>query len=716
MAGAEREAVIRIAVRKEGAVEGFRAVRREAEDFTRNVRGGLDDARRSAVSLTDSLRQGVGMAAGFFGIHAGLGLVKDAQRIKREFTEMAFSMEAGGRGLKNWKSLMGEVWAVNRRWGQEVHALTRVYRDLNEEIGGSPDEIAKVLSSVAKAATASGKPVETLGNLGAVLAEKWELPSEKMDDALRSVLSLTSQGGVRLEEFVGQAGRLGPKIRKAGMTGDVDTLSKLLGTMNRAEQASRTPRMGAMALGNLIELLSGETVERRATLLKAGVSGTEINKIKDPLEMMRTIVDATGGKRESIERAFGRTSPQSDILNELARPYLEAVGQLGPKASAKEKQAVGLAAYDEAVARSASVSLSRERFDELASERANDGEAGVNRAMANLTEAVANPALLKGLTELANAFASATKTIGEAGEFLSKKLGLGDPNAPPGAPDGSASPWLVGGGLLGGVGALKLAGGYLGGLGAKLAGGGMVAAGGGTVAAGGAAAGSGGVVAAALKGAFAGSSVLAGPAAGAMAMLAVLGYGKGPSVQGATGAGNMPLDEVLGSSGGGGAPGFGEGRRMREEAILSEYEAIRGVEPIVGSRGALAGLQERMNRGARARLGKRSVDRQEMIDTGTNMLDATSPLLGFALHLAKSGAPTNYGSMTAAGVGSRDQTVDALRQAIEDLYPRERGYRGAPGDSIGTRTDIDSAFRALHGQPMRVEVINPQAFKTGAGL
>ena len=51
MAGAEREAVIRIAVRKEGAVEGFRAVRREAEDFTRNVRGGLDDARRSGLAL-----------------------------------------------------------------------------------------------------------------------------------------------------------------------------------------------------------------------------------------------------------------------------------------------------------------------------------------------------------------------------------------------------------------------------------------------------------------------------------------------------------------------------------------------------------------------------------------------------------------------------------------------------------------------------------------
>lgn len=468
--GAEREASVRVVVRKESAIQDLRTLSNETERFTRATRSGLEESTRAASGLVGTLKQGVGMAASFFGLHAGIGLVRDAMQIREEFQRINFSMEAGKGILRSWSASMADVWAINRRWGQDVGALTRSYGTLYEELGKGPDELASVLDRVARAATASGKPIERLADLGVVLSEKWDVPTEQLDDAFRTIFSLTSQGGVRLEEFMGQAARLGPKARKAGLSGTED-LANLLGFMNRAEQGIATPRQGAMAIGGLIDLLSGDSVEKTQKLRKAGVRGELIKgsqAIKDPFAMMREIVAATGGDRSKIEAGFGKSSPMSDILGELARPYREAVGGLPKDATSAQKRAAGLEAYDRAVEESRRVMMDKSRYEELAAQNAESASAQSARAMADLKAAMMD--LVPTATAVASALRDVVAFIVSLKETKGGKF-FGD------AVDALGPLGMVGVGVAGG-GLLSVAKGYLGGLGAKLAGGATEAAGG----------------------------------------------------------------------------------------------------------------------------------------------------------------------------------------------------------------------------------------------
>ena len=431
--GAEREASVRVVVRKESAIQDLRTLSNETERFTRATRSGLEESTRAASGLVGTLKQGVGMAASFFGLHAGIGLVRDAMQIREEFQRINFSMEAGKGILRSWSASMADVWAINRRWGQDVGALTRSYGTLYEELGKGPDELASVLDRVARAATASGKPIERLADLGVVLSEKWDVPTEQLDDAFRTIFSLTSQGGVRLEEFMGQAARLGPKARKAGLSGTED-LANLLGFMNRAEQGIATPRQGAMAIGGLIDLLSGDSVEKTQKLRKAGVRGELIKgagAVKDPFDMMREIVAATGGDRGKIEQAFGRGSPMADVLTELARPYRDAAAGGGTPA---EKRAAGLKAYDDAVNESRRVMMSKSRYEEIAAERSQEAGANVERAMASVKEAFTKPEVLNAATQLANSLAALTVKVAEFtdSELFKKTAGIVDKAGPGG--------------------------------------------------------------------------------------------------------------------------------------------------------------------------------------------------------------------------------------------------------------------------------------------
>lgn len=430
--GAEREASVRVVVRKESAIQDLRTLSNETERFTRATRSGLEESTRAASGLVGTLKQGVGMAASFFGLHAGIGLVRDAMQIREEFQRINFSMEAGKGILRSWSASMADVWAINRRWGQDVGALTRSYGTLYEELGKGPDELASVLDRVARAATASGKPIERLADLGVVLSEKWDVPTEQLDDAFRTIFSLTSQGGVRLEEFMGQAARLGPKARKAGLSGTED-LANLLGFMNRAEQGIATPRQGAMAIGGLIDLLSGDSVEKTQKLRKAGVRGELIKgagAVKDPFDMMREIVAATGGDRGKIEQAFGRGSPMADVLTELARPYRDAAAGGGTPA---EKRAAGLKAYDDAVNESRRVMMSKSRYEEIAAERSKEAGANVARAMGELKAAITRPEFLDAITSAAKGLSDVAIWAAKiAGSPTAKQIGELAKDATPG--------------------------------------------------------------------------------------------------------------------------------------------------------------------------------------------------------------------------------------------------------------------------------------------
>jgi TP901 family phage tail tape measure protein len=397
----DKEASVRLTVKDGGfrrAITGAtQHVKRSAASMGAGLRSSLTTGAAGGIKaiqgIGGSIKSAMGPLTGIVGVAGFTALAKGAVDAEDKFRALAFTMSAGSDQVVEWDDLQRKAQASAKRWGEDSDALAGAMDTVFNTVGDGQFTV-QVLDDIAKAARASGEDVSTIAPIVAEMNRQFGVTADEVPEALASVLSLGSRGGLSVKDLGNSLGMLGKVAGIAGLEGEKG-MRTMLGLVNELSAASGN---SGAAVGDLTMILrrlvsDKAVIDNMKKNFKIDVVGDQL----DAVQALRRLLAATGGKKEQLGKIF------TEKAGTIAEAFGERFGQIVDESAgtAKERTDAALDDFDKRIAQAAQSAISASDVQAEAEKKSKTASANMARAMEQLREAFTTPEMINALTSLA---------------------------------------------------------------------------------------------------------------------------------------------------------------------------------------------------------------------------------------------------------------------------------------------------------------------------
>lgn len=430
---AERRTGVRLDLTNSGFTSKMAEARRTAQDFIRSVddiggaaerssrktsgffsamKAGASGARGALSEFGGHLKQTLTLAATLGGSISIGAAANEARTLSASYKDLAFSIRMGTGEAMSANQVQGDVTAVADRWKRSNREVQKSYSDIFQETNNL-EFSKKAIDSVAKAANASGKSVDTLSNIAGTLNEKFGIGASDIDDSMATILELGNKGGASLEDMGAKLGIVGASAKMLGMSGRTG-LQQVVGMLNIADDATGSFKKSLAATTALFEGLADP--DRAKNIQKAlGVNILDKggSMRQDAIER---ILAKTKGKKEELAKVFG--GEELKLLVALGQNFSKAFDET--KGDVKTKTAAAIEAYRHALTDAGKATFTGADMTKEAADRNNDAQRNMQDAMNKFVAAFEKPEMIHAMDQLAAAAPKVAKVFGALVEFATK--------------------------------------------------------------------------------------------------------------------------------------------------------------------------------------------------------------------------------------------------------------------------------------------------------
>jgi TP901 family phage tail tape measure protein len=411
---AEKKAAIRIEAKDAGFKRTLLGFERDAKStaksmgssFRSELDAGIKGGLSSVKSMFSSIKSAVG---GLTGLAGGIGfgaLVKGAMDSEAAMRKLSFSMGAGKGQFQDWQALQKQVGESALKWSQNSAEMADAMGSVAVDTGDA--EFAKAtMDALAQAAQASGQKMGTLAPLVSAMNEQFGITAADVPDALATLLSLSSRGGMSIEELSGSMGKLGRLSGLAGFEGK-EGFGQMLGLANAIADASGSAKGSTTTMVGLISTLAGKQKELKQ---KWGI-------------------DAKGGPAAAIEQALKKSKGDAAKLQEMlgeqgivvaqsfGKRFQQVLAESGGTPTQKLDAAV--ADFQANLAAASKSSLTAADVQAKAVENNKSAASGISRAVETMQQAFEKPEMQSAIAKLAENLPAFAEAVAKAMEWIMK--------------------------------------------------------------------------------------------------------------------------------------------------------------------------------------------------------------------------------------------------------------------------------------------------------
>jgi hypothetical protein len=410
---AEREAKARTRAEAKAAKESLAARRR----FSGAAFGTVGKSVKGTLAATGAI---AGTTLGLAGGFAAAGAVQSEMSERAQASRLA--NQAGDPGSKG--QLLKESRQVKGFTGGETLSAIEGFVTKTGDLTAARGLIQDMGQLALATGTDFGELGEAAGQAFNVIKDTITDPQERLkavNDVMRTLAAQGNLGAVEIKDMASELAGLGAATRKFE-GGPVE----LLKTMGAMAQLS-VKRGGAASAAEATTAVTrfGADITKRPGQQALAAAGIDVfsdkgkTKLKDPKEIMKDILDKTGGDMTKIE----------GILNAESGKALAGVSSVYLDAESKKK-GTGRAAVDAAFKEFTGASVSDKDISARANSRLDDSDLQFKEAMKDFNEKVGSE-LLPVLTRLIPQFTRLLPYIERAANLFGKLVEefAGDPMA-----------------------------------------------------------------------------------------------------------------------------------------------------------------------------------------------------------------------------------------------------------------------------------------------
>jgi hypothetical protein len=379
--------------------------------FTAMKAGGAA-ARGTLADLGGHLKNVLGMAATLGGSLSIGAAMKEAQDVTAAYKDLAFALRLGTGEAVSWQHVQGEVQTVADRWKRSNKEVAATYAEIFSATGDL-EFSRKAIDSVAMAATASGKSVQTLGNIAGTLREKFNIGADGIDNALATVLELGNKGGVSVEDMGEKLGIVGASAKMLGLEGQ-GGLQKIVGLLNIADDATGSFKKSLTATTGLLEQMADP---EKAKNIKKALGVDVLDKSGSMKgDAIERILAKTKGKKEELAKVFG--GEERKLLVALGSEFSKAFE--ATEGDVKTKTAAAIDAYRKSLEEAGKATFTGADAKAEAEKRLGDSQRKMQDAMNKFVMAFEKPQMIAAMDRLAESAPALADGLAKIVSFVSK--------------------------------------------------------------------------------------------------------------------------------------------------------------------------------------------------------------------------------------------------------------------------------------------------------
>jgi hypothetical protein len=325
-----------------------------------------------------------------------------------QFKKLSFAIRAGTGDMVAWTEIQKRAHVVAKETAQSSDELGAVMAEAFHETG-NVEFMFNSIDQVAKVATATKEPIETLGRVANQVQKQFGVAGENMGSALTTAFSAANRGGLTLDEMSEKLGLIGANAKEAGLTGEAG-FEKMIAIMNLSKDAMGSLRKGIPAVAGVFDTL-GTKAERAKTFMKLGIDPSSVKG--DITKQIEAVLAKTGGNRDKLSAAF--QGPQLQLLADLGKNYAATFS--ATSGDVKSKTAAANAAFEDALAKAGKSAVSYADMQAEADKNMQSNGAKMQLALEELRQAFAQP-------EFIGAMKSLMGTMPKLAEVIAKVVGF----------------------------------------------------------------------------------------------------------------------------------------------------------------------------------------------------------------------------------------------------------------------------------------------------
>jgi hypothetical protein len=416
------------------------------EQYKRRVHGAPTALRggfggRSGQGIRSGLRAVGTMGAGLLTIGGGFaiaGAIGQEKGLRASAAALANQARgtAGGQG-KSFDQLQREAMDAARtegiKSGQGPEAVIGAMRQF-QAISGRFDIAQKYIGYMTEISDATdaglGDVGRTAGQIFQSIAKGGMDAEEAMQatmDVMDAMAGQSKIGSIEMNDLAQNMGALMSATDSFG--GEIGDLAAKLGAMSQVAVAggAKSPAEAFTSIMRFADDLTQRGAVERGAFAKAGVDvfktqmigGKEVRtELKDPLELIKSIMLGTGGDLAKVQSMFGIRSAK--VVKPFAKMYREAGG--GEE---------GVAAIERKYKEFMDVTLTAPQRKEAATNRRRQADRQLDRARAEFNDAIGKELLpvltqlIPRFTELIPALTKAISGLVKFASWFDKEIGIG---------------------------------------------------------------------------------------------------------------------------------------------------------------------------------------------------------------------------------------------------------------------------------------------------
>lgn len=398
----EKEAAAAVRAEQRAAAAAQRRAVESRRSFARGTMGALQGATGAAAGMGKA-----GLALAGVGGSMAAGVAINTEMSERQKAAQ-LANQAGKPGMKG--QLLTEARGVKGFTGAEALGGMEAFVTKT----GDLDTARAIIGDLGKLSLATGANLEDLGETAGqafnVIRDQIQDPKEQMTE-LRGIMTTLAQqgnlGSVEIRDLARDFGKLGASTR--GFEGGSGKLLRTMGAFAQLAVARGGAESSAEA-STAASRLVGDIVTNKKKFQKLGVkikSDTDPTKLRDPMAIIKDVLDKTGGDVMKTSGLFGIESAK--IFKGLAPIYAEAE---------KRKKGSGRAAVDAEFNRFATATMNPKELDERYQSALSEPAVQFKETMKGLNDAMGKE-LLPVAVELGSKLKEATPAIGAFAKKLS---------------------------------------------------------------------------------------------------------------------------------------------------------------------------------------------------------------------------------------------------------------------------------------------------------
>lgn len=409
----ERETKAKERAAKRSAAAEARAAERAAKKtqasrqrFADGTFGTVGRSVRGSLSAVGTMG---GAALGLAGGFAAAGAIQSVMAESSQASRLA--NQAGNPALKG--QLLKDAQGVRGFTGAE--ALGGIEEFVTKT--GDLETARKIIGDMGTLALATGTD---LGDLGATAGQAFNVLKDQIEDPIERIKQLKllmgalaeqgSMGAVEIRDLAQDFGKLGAATRS--FEGGAPDLLRAMGAFSQIAVARGGAESSADA-STAASRLAGDIVMHKDRFKGLGVdikSKVDPTKLKNPMEIMADVLEATGGDIEKTNGLFGIESGK--IFKGLGATYSEAE---------KKQKGSGRAAIEAEFKRYSGAKLDDKQLNERAESRLSDSDLQFKELMKEFNSKIGSE-LLPVLTRLIPQFAKLMPYVERAATLFGKMV------------------------------------------------------------------------------------------------------------------------------------------------------------------------------------------------------------------------------------------------------------------------------------------------------